>query len=813
MKQAFILLVLVMVPVSVVGDTIYVPDDQVTIQAAIDASADGDTVIVRPGTYVENINFNGKAITLQSEQGPEVTIIDGNDSGTVVHFNHAEGRDSVLDGFTLQNGFAEEGGGGISMYGASLPVIKNNIITGNDSDLGGGGMRCRQGASPLILNNTIEDNSAQWGGGIFCYDRASPDIRGNTISENHATVYGGGIFCELECSPHICGNTIDGNSSGEEGGGICCYDATPHINGNIILDNTGLGGGGILCWNSECVLINNTIKANTAVEFAGGISLTSDAAGPEMFPALVAGNAVVGNVAGTGAGGLHLRRSTAEVRNNLITGNTASAGYGGGIRLTSDTDVLVSNCTIAGNSAVLGGGAIGAILGAEVNIENCILWGNTAPTGKTLALADDSTLSISYCDVDGGEAAVDVEAGSTLDWGVENIDVNPLFESLGDDDYFLAASSQCIDAGDVASRVIGGTTTVGLAKDAGILDMGFHYPGLAYLLTGPGPAIENPPMIRLFQPECDGEPVGEWNAYGATGYGVNVTAGDVNGDLHDEVITGAGPGDIYGPHVRGFDVSGTPISGLSFLAYGTNKYGVNVACGDIDADGFDEIVTGAGPGAVFGPHVRAWNYDGGPAVTPLSGVSYFAYGTPKWGVNVSCGDIDGDGYDEIVTGAGPGAVYGPHVRGWDVNGGTVAAMGNVSFLAYGTNKFGVNVACGDIDGDGIDEIITGAGPGEVFGSHVRGWNVDGGAVSPIANISFFAWSPDDLRYGANVFSGTDLNGNGRDEIVVGQGPDPNAGSEIKVYLYDGTQVIEWVSLKAYGDDSLTHGANVAAGHF
>jgi fibronectin-binding autotransporter adhesin len=209
--------------------------------------------------------------------------------------------------------------------------------------------------------------------------------------------------------------------------------------------------------------------------------------------------------------------------------------------------------------------------------------------------------------------------------------------------------------------------------------------------------------------------------------------------------------------------------------------------------------------------VRGWDYDGGPEVTSLSSVNYFAYGTPKWGVNVACGDIDGDGYDEIVTGAGPGAIYGPHVRGWNVDGGTASAMPGVSFLAYGTNKFGVNVSCGDIDGDGMDEIITGAGPGAVFGAHVRGWNYDGAAVTALAGINFFAWPSEEVRYGVKLFAGTDLDDNGRAELVVGPGPDPAAGAFVKVYRYAGSQMTEWLTLDAFPD--LTHGATVAAGRF
>src|SRR3990170_1971886 len=75
--------------------------------------------------------------------------------------------------------------------------------------------------------------------------------------------------------------------------------------------------------------------------------------------------------------------------------------------------------------------------------------------------------------------------------------------------------------------------------------------------------------------------------------------------------------------------------------------------------------------------------------------------------------------------AGPGAVFGPHVRGWNVDGGAAAAIPAVSFMAYGTNRWGVVVACGDLDGDGIDEILTAPGPSAQFGADVLGWNFDG----------------------------------------------------------------------------------------
>src|SRR6267142_5555878 len=91
--------------------TIHVPGDQPTIQQAINAAANGDTVLVAPGTYNENINFFGKAITLKSSEGAAVTTILGTGTGSVVRFATAEGADSKIEGLTIRGGSAFTGGG------------------------------------------------------------------------------------------------------------------------------------------------------------------------------------------------------------------------------------------------------------------------------------------------------------------------------------------------------------------------------------------------------------------------------------------------------------------------------------------------------------------------------------------------------------------------------------------------------------------------------------------------------------------------------------------------------------------------------
>ena len=133
--------------------TINVPANQPTIQDAIAAANPGDVVVVAPGTYHENINFNGKAITVISSGGASVTVIDGNHKGTVVTFNNSETLGSVLSGFTIRNGFQDGGfGAGITITSAS-PTITSNVITGNHSAAAIG--IYVNGGSPLISNNAI----------------------------------------------------------------------------------------------------------------------------------------------------------------------------------------------------------------------------------------------------------------------------------------------------------------------------------------------------------------------------------------------------------------------------------------------------------------------------------------------------------------------------------------------------------------------------------------------------------------------------------------------------------------------------------
>jgi hypothetical protein len=267
------------------ASTIHVPKDQPTIQAGINAANNGDLVLVAPGTYRESINFNGKAITVKSTNGPQVTIIDGGRTNQVVTFASGETLSSILNGFTIQNGFGKNAGG-IAIVNSS-PTVRYNIVTKNL----GCGIGVYYGA-PVIEHNTVSYTS---GGG-----NCAPADGSGILLYGQGTQYGMG-------SVHIIGNIIGHNVS------------SPDSN-----------GAGIYLWVGGAPLIeNNIIKLNQAGTYGSGGGITMQNTGAPI----IVQNLIVGNEAGTVGGGLDLEipndGSKAIIVNNTIASNrTATESQG-----------------------------------------------------------------------------------------------------------------------------------------------------------------------------------------------------------------------------------------------------------------------------------------------------------------------------------------------------------------------------------------------------------------------------------------------------------------------------------------------------
>jgi hypothetical protein len=218
----------------------YIPDNYTTIQAAINDGGGGDTLIVRPGEYHENISFDGQELILASEflltreySKIEQTILDGDSLGPVVNFSNGETNDAVLLGFTIQHGALEDGAGVHCDHGS--PTIAYNIIRDNYSIRSaggnGGGIYCFY-STALIVNNVIFDNYAGGGfagfGGGVAIRSADAVLINNTITRNHSNQIAGGLF--ITWSTPVVTNTILWNNQAEEDGNeIYVNECTPII--------------------------------------------------------------------------------------------------------------------------------------------------------------------------------------------------------------------------------------------------------------------------------------------------------------------------------------------------------------------------------------------------------------------------------------------------------------------------------------------------------------------------------------------------------------------------------------------------------
>ena len=250
-----------------------------TIQEGIDAATYGDTVLVAPGTYVERlyIGASSDGISLVSESGPEVTVIDGeNVLGEQLIVFEDVGAQTLLQGFSVVRGRT------------SYP---------------------------------------SWGAGILC-ENASPQIMGNIVEGNIQSHFGGGIAVHSG-SPEITGNYFEGNRA-PDGGAINIWDGSAHIEDNTFFGNEGWGfggtngGGGVQVMGGSPSIIGNRFEENNA-SIGGAIEIQGGA------DVVISDNVFNANYA-TGAGGAveawYGRR--VEITRNVFSFNYTHMGYGHG---------------------------------------------------------------------------------------------------------------------------------------------------------------------------------------------------------------------------------------------------------------------------------------------------------------------------------------------------------------------------------------------------------------------------------------------------------------------------------------------------
>jgi hypothetical protein len=313
------------------GRVIVVPDSAATIAAGLGMAGYGDTVLVKPGQYEENIVWPGTGgIKLYSEAGPDSTVIAGGGNGRVIQFGSGLTRATEIRGFGITGGKTNSGAG---IYTQGSPTIAGNKVHDNVCRGGrdyGGGIYCDYGSAPLVTDNEITDNVCSdtntwnYGGGVFVDMNSAPEICHNLIARNVCSQgywnYGAGIYVDMRASPVIYQNVIMGNldTLGDRGHGAGILSEAASsvlVFSNLFINNRNRSG----LWN-----------------YGGGF----EGSGTLISNTFVGNSCIGGNWAYGGAVSVYVN-DTVYLKNNVVAQN--SAGNGGGICRYDNTGTVLVN--------------------------------------------------------------------------------------------------------------------------------------------------------------------------------------------------------------------------------------------------------------------------------------------------------------------------------------------------------------------------------------------------------------------------------------------------------------------------------------
>ena len=471
---------ILLMPTASAQKTIHVPADVPTIQGAIESASSGDTILVAPGTYTENIDFRGKAITVEGASAATTILQGGSAPGAVVKFTSGEGRGSVLSNFTIQGGVPASvpDAGGIFIYRAS-PTIQNNVIQ-NNTGCGIGGFD----SSPLIAGNLITGTFGLQSHEFYavCRDPLgdnSPQPYGSNPAQGGPANGSGIILAGLPIDgrqAQIIGNTIKNNRAYESAGGIWLADAgAPLVESNIIANNYSYYDGAMAAWgNVAPVVIQNLIYGN--------VSDSSQIVDPVTIqnPAVF----IVGYALAFGG-------VTAVFEGNTVVDNQALyQSYFAEWQNASQVAVAVGPGTVPiDNNIIVGEGSLPAL--------TC---------GGTFGDAPGFAPRVSHNDIivltGGGVAATGFCDGQIGANG--NISVDPLFATVNTsaaNPFELQLLSPAVDTGDnsapdLPAEDILGNPRIQNAKGlpSAIIDMGvYEYPGVPAELPPPDFTIQLAP--------------------------------------------------------------------------------------------------------------------------------------------------------------------------------------------------------------------------------------------------------------------------------------------------------------------------------